>query len=436
MTAPRIGIVSYCDRVRTLAHVNHELYAREHGYTYIFDIAPTDGWKFFAKVEKILKFLPLFDWVFWIDDDAFIMDRSIALEHFIAKGPDSSLIMCESPRRNGVWTWISSGNFLIRNTPEASSFLRDVLKTDLDAVASWWDPELFGHFTRGDQDAMVYQLHQNKSYQRPGFLTRLPFEAFNTRPEHFRNGPREHFLVHFTGDDKRGMAQAFGRRFELPESLTYWNEFKALRGVYHPHPAAPEPRAADAAETSDAGDRSSQEIGRVEARLKALESRTPQLRSEWQRFAVDDGNLRLEEGVELLEGAGREIRFEGRATLYRRAQVIGPATIGDGAFINRDCLVQGHTTIGTGVALGPGVRVLTDTHELGPADKRAGNRVVRPVTIGNGVWIGAGATVLPGVTVGDGAIVAAGAVVTRDVPRSTVVAGVPAKVKKKIRKRR
>jgi acetyltransferase-like isoleucine patch superfamily enzyme len=35
--------------------------------------------------------------------------------------------------------------------------------------------------------------------------------------------------------------------------------------------------------------------------------------------------------------------------------------------------------------------------------------------------------VLKGVTIGDGAGVAAGSVVTRDVPPSTLVAGVPAK---------
>jgi acetyltransferase-like isoleucine patch superfamily enzyme len=50
-----------------------------------------------------------------------------------------------------------------------------------------------------------------------------------------------------------------------------------------------------------------------------------------------------------------------------------------------------------------------------------------PVTIGNDVWVGAGAIVLDGVTIGDGAVIAAGAVVVRDVEPYSIVGGVPAR---------
>ena len=56
------------------------------------------------------------------------------------------------------------------------------------------------------------------------------------------------------------------------------------------------------------------------------------------------------------------------------------------------------------------------------------------VIIGKDVWVGANSTILPGVTIGDFSVVAAGSVVTKDVPCGCVVAGVPAVVKKQIKK--
>ncbi|MDX6254542.1 MAG: hypothetical protein QOJ11_876 [Frankiales bacterium] len=52
---------------------------------------------------------------------------------------------------------------------------------------------------------------------------------------------------------------------------------------------------------------------------------------------------------------------------------------------------------------------------------------VRPVVVGDNVWLGSKATLTAGTTVGADALVAAGAVVTRDVPAGVRVGGVPAR---------
>ncbi len=105
-------------------------------------------------------------------------------------------------------------------------------------------------------------------------------------------------------------------------------------------------------------------------------------------------------------------------------------TIGPNCFVNVRCHFElcDVITIGSGVAIGHEVLVLTSSHRIGAADQRAGELVTASVSIGSGAWIGARAIIHPGVTVGAGSIVASGAVVTRDVAADTLVAGIPARL--------
>ena len=109
--------------------------------------------------------------------------------------------------------------------------------------------------------------------------------------------------------------------------------------------------------------------------------------------------------------------------------------VGKRVFVNQGCMLMdiGGIDIGDDVMLGPAVRLITSGHPLDPALRRK-RIVAAPISIEDNVWLGAGATVLHGVTVGRDAVVAAGAVVTRDVPPATLVAGVPARAVKPVRR--
>lgn len=137
-------------------------------------------------------------------------------------------------------------------------------------------------------------------------------------------------------------------------------------------------------------------------------------------------NPRIHRSVSLSHKEGSPIVIGDHANFFRGSEMVGPISIGDRVFINRDAYIRPKTTIGDNVAIGPFVKLITDTHEIGPAHKRAGKSRFDPIVIGDGSWIGAAVTVLAGVTIGKGCIVAAGAVVTRDVPDNTMVGGVPA----------
>ncbi len=54
-----------------------------------------------------------------------------------------------------------------------------------------------------------------------------------------------------------------------------------------------------------------------------------------------------------------------------------------------------------------------------------------PVIIENNVYVGEGVAILSGVRIGENSIIATNSVVTKDVPKNTVVAGIPAKIIKK-----
>ncbi len=88
--------------------------------------------------------------------------------------------------------------------------------------------------------------------------------------------------------------------------------------------------------------------------------------------------------------------------------------------------------IGDNTAIAPNLVVLSDTHEIGSADKRAGAGIHKSVSIGKGVWVGANVTILPGISIGNGAVVSAGSVVTENIPDNVLAAGVPAKIKREL----
>ena len=113
---------------------------------------------------------------------------------------------------------------------------------------------------------------------------------------------------------------------------------------------------------------------------------------------------------------------------------VGDVIIGDHTRIGLHNTIIGPVDIGNHVNLAQGITVTALNHNFSDTNKRIDEQGVstNPVTIEDNVWVGANAVILPGVTIGEHCVVAAGAVVTKDVPPHSLVAGVPAKVIKKI----
>jgi acetyltransferase-like isoleucine patch superfamily enzyme len=114
---------------------------------------------------------------------------------------------------------------------------------------------------------------------------------------------------------------------------------------------------------------------------------------------------------------------------------LGPDTvlsIGDRCVIGRGSHIVAHQRIeiGDDVWTGPYVYITDQNHGYADPDIPIGRQmpVNKPVSIGTGSWLGAGAIVLPGARIGRNVVIAAGSVVRGEVPDHCVVAGVPARV--------
>ena len=176
------------------------------------------------------------------------------------------------------------------------------------------------------------------------------------------------------------------------------------------------------------------------------------LRGEIYRFddpEIQADHARAQRLLERYNLTGHDQREERFAILRELLGSVGPGvviqpafrcdygsqiTIGEGTFVNYDCVMLDGAPIRIGAAcqIASGVQLVTATHPLEPEPRRQGWEYAHPITLGDNVWLGAGVIVRDGVSIGDDTVVGAGSVVTRDLPPGVVAVGVPARIQRSI----
>ena len=122
--------------------------------------------------------------------------------------------------------------------------------------------------------------------------------------------------------------------------------------------------------------------------------------------------------------------------IYSRAMLMtypgGSIRIGRNCTVNPLSVLYGHggLSIGNFVRIATHVVMIPANHVFADPDLPIAKQGLtrKGITVGDDVWIGAGARILDGVTIGCGSVIAAGAVVNREVEPFSIVGGVPARV--------
>lgn len=146
------GKCDYCD----LCSINHHEYANKHGYSYIKKIVYHEDYEnwhpTWIKIDVLKTYLPLFEYVVWIDSDAIFVNQELSIEDLIQENVDLIIPKLEIDKTTGnVWTNTTTGFMVWKNTDWSKNIL-DIL---------WNEPNQFRFNFFHEQSRLDELLQKN-----------------------------------------------------------------------------------------------------------------------------------------------------------------------------------------------------------------------------------------------------------------------------------
>jgi hypothetical protein len=185
----------------TRASLNKRNYSNKHNYAFVGrsrefiqqSLRPDARRPVWGKIDIIQKVLPKYEWLFWLDMDAVILNDNISIEHLLQdvetkyyKGDHFDEEIDFIIVKPGTDKMINAGVFLIKNTAWSMEFLRDIQDRQ----------EWYRQGPSYEQGAMWDVMRQEKYLKKTLFLDREN-HVFNTFPKFYE---QDDFIVHFAPD--------------------------------------------------------------------------------------------------------------------------------------------------------------------------------------------------------------------------------------------
>lgn len=159
------------------------LYCIEHNYDLIIDhkVYDTNRPRAWSKIRLIQKYLPYYDFLIWIDNDAYIMNRKNRLEHYIINGRlyhDKSMFVTKD------WKMINTGVWFIKNCEFSKQFLHAIYNTTELDIEGNWEQTAFIH---------LYETNYFNAQQHIQVNYHIDINSY------WFNYKWGHFILHFCG---------------------------------------------------------------------------------------------------------------------------------------------------------------------------------------------------------------------------------------------
>lgn len=159
-------LTSYTDHIRwenygkcdygDFASLNHHEYSNKHGYSYVKEIVKNDDYSdwhpTWIKIDVLKKYLPLFDYVVWIDADAVFVNQEVKIEDMITDNVDLVIPKLEVDRVSGnMWTHTTTGFMVWKNSEWSYNILNEL----------WDNPKQFKFEFFHEQSRLDELIYEN-----------------------------------------------------------------------------------------------------------------------------------------------------------------------------------------------------------------------------------------------------------------------------------
>lgn len=184
--------------------INHKDYASYHNIDYVFYKNKDYQNPFFMKIDAILDAFAYTELVFYLDYDAFFVDKNWDCRSIFVDNKESFVVTASPSKRQNLPRF-NSGVMAIRKNRYTIDMLqksKNILDKELKKV---WNKHRYGDLDGNDQPRLIYLsdilLGNN--------IKIIPFPGFNGRRKQFAFDTP---IVHFVSKNKETNIQKFQKR--------------------------------------------------------------------------------------------------------------------------------------------------------------------------------------------------------------------------------